>query len=367
MPAHATLRASVTADADGLSEGDATPVLVDGSDTPITANGLAGYKPTPGDRLLVQRVGGQVEVLQFISRGSVPYRTDSSKVTFSTDDATGTPEDGDVWFKHDGSDGIVKQWVGLGGVWTHVGELQGFTFSSGDTGLRIVLTPDNGDGVASIQFYSDATLLGELLASIVGGVGYIALASKENSAGFEVANDHTVAEPVIITSGTITGDIGIYGQNVNVHGNLVADDDVQAGNGGALITLNPPTTTSAANAFIGSLGHINKVTSLSEAKLEQRPFLTHEAKRLLALTPKTWFDKAEVEANEGQTDGLRRIPGVVAEDVAIHAPEFATFDKDGALEGVAYDRIGVALIPLIRDLYARIAVLEARLDSHDVN
>src|SRR5690242_14664537 len=70
--AHNVLRASVTADATGLAAGDPCPVLVDGSDTPITAQGLAYYVPTPGDRLLVVQVGGVVEIVQFISRGTVP-------------------------------------------------------------------------------------------------------------------------------------------------------------------------------------------------------------------------------------------------------------------------------------------------------
>lgn len=71
----ATLRASVTADATGLQDGDPAPILLDGADTPITANGLTGYLPTPGDRLLVQRVGSQVEVVQYLSRGTIPYLT----------------------------------------------------------------------------------------------------------------------------------------------------------------------------------------------------------------------------------------------------------------------------------------------------
>lgn len=59
--------------AGGGQPGDPVQVLVDGSDTPITANGLSDYIPTPGDRLLVQRVGGVVEVVQYLSRGTVPY------------------------------------------------------------------------------------------------------------------------------------------------------------------------------------------------------------------------------------------------------------------------------------------------------
>lgn len=57
----------------GGQPGDPVQVLVDGADTPITANGLPGYIPSPGDRLLVQRVGGQMEVMQYLSRGTVPY------------------------------------------------------------------------------------------------------------------------------------------------------------------------------------------------------------------------------------------------------------------------------------------------------
>lgn len=59
----------------GGQPGDPVQVLVDGADTPITANGLPGYIPSPGDRLLVARVGGQMEVIQYLSRGTVPYAT----------------------------------------------------------------------------------------------------------------------------------------------------------------------------------------------------------------------------------------------------------------------------------------------------
>lgn len=75
----------------GGQEGDPANILVDGSDSAITANGLAGYLPTPGDRLLVQKVGGQVEIVQFLSRGTVPYVADedlsdlSAQVNANTD------------------------------------------------------------------------------------------------------------------------------------------------------------------------------------------------------------------------------------------------------------------------------------------
>lgn len=73
MPLRASVTAIPTPDGSDPQDGSPALVLVDGSDTPITANGLGGYRPTPGDRLLVEQVGTQVEVVQFISRGTVPY------------------------------------------------------------------------------------------------------------------------------------------------------------------------------------------------------------------------------------------------------------------------------------------------------
>lgn len=73
MNMNTMLRASVTAEVADNQIGDPVRILVDGADTPITANGLPGYLATPGDRLLVQQVGTQVEVVQFLSRGSIPY------------------------------------------------------------------------------------------------------------------------------------------------------------------------------------------------------------------------------------------------------------------------------------------------------
>lgn len=73
------LRASVVIAAQPDMPGSDALVLIDGSDTAVTAGGLAGYTPTPGDRLLVERVGYQVEVIQFLTRGTPP---DTGGLTF---------------------------------------------------------------------------------------------------------------------------------------------------------------------------------------------------------------------------------------------------------------------------------------------
>lgn len=84
------VRASVTADSAGALSGDDAIVLVDGSDTPITANGLTGYTPTPGDRLLVTRVGSEVEIMQFLNSGTVPYGDQLAAYEATTDVTLGT-------------------------------------------------------------------------------------------------------------------------------------------------------------------------------------------------------------------------------------------------------------------------------------
>jgi hypothetical protein len=89
--ATSTLRASVTATT-LTAPGAAATVLIDGSDTPVTANGLPEYSPTPGDRVLVQLVDSTLEVIQFVSRGVVPYSDGFVQNTIPT-----AAQIGDTW------------------------------------------------------------------------------------------------------------------------------------------------------------------------------------------------------------------------------------------------------------------------------
>jgi len=81
---------------------------VDGSDTAITANGLAHYAPTPGDRVLVLKVGGVVEIIQFLSRGTVPWSTSGVHTYRQAAEPgpsdTPPPSTGFLWFDSDDGD-----------------------------------------------------------------------------------------------------------------------------------------------------------------------------------------------------------------------------------------------------------------------
>lgn len=126
------------------------------------------------------------------------------------------------------------------------------------------------------------------------------------------------------------------------------------------------TTTSAANLHRSSTdAQIYLVTSNGYNKLGQEPVSLAEGEALLTVTPKTWRDRTEVNADP---DTTHRIPGFVAEDVVA-----ASEANGGALDplittgadtlgtsyiGINYDRVAAYLIPLIRDLRDRVAALE---------
>ena len=61
-------------------------------------------------------------------------------------------------------------------------------------------------------------------------------------------------------------------------------------------------------------------------------------------------------------DPLRRIPGVVAEDLdAAGLGMFVVYNEDGSPESVMYDRLGVALVPAVKALRDRVNELEDKI------
>lgn len=102
--------------------------------------------------------------------------------------------------------------------------------------------------------------------------------------------------------------------------------------------------------------------------------------KLLSVDSKTWFGRSsseryaahldDIERGEEPSDDLagftniRRAPGMIAED--LHDAGlglFVYYNDEGDPDGVKYDRIGPALIPIVRSLRDRIESLEAQLAS----
>lgn len=156
---------------------------------------------------------------------------------------------------------------------------------------------------------------------------------------------------------------------------------------------NTTTTTSAANAFLNSSWMLTKTTSARRFKDAIEELSEDEAAKLLDVPVATWFDHntaagysdylTALDAGEEpdptlltSTVSLRRIPGVIAEDVdAAGATTFVVYEKDEDTGqpvpfSVLYDRIGVAWIPLMRaqrdrqtELESQVADLTTRLTA----
>jgi hypothetical protein len=239
-----------------------------------------------------------------------------------------------------------------------------------------------------------------------------------NSSGYLTATGATITGSITATSGSFTG--SIYASSGNIGGfNIVGNDYLQYGTtylygnsslntyafydnsrgvlansfyasgssstaiystggvfaSGALsigttatisgFLYNPgyATTTSSANMFINSsTGLIARVTSSERYKVEITPEVI-PAQSILALVPKSYVDKVEYEANNNSDAGLSRHLGLIAEDLAalpVLKDLLVNYNEKGQADSVNYDRIAIALIPLLQDHEARINKLEGK-------
>ncbi len=140
------------------------------------------------------------------------------------------------------------------------------------------------------------------------------------------------------------------------------------------------TYSAAANLHITSAGTIGRSTSARKYKLsienqynDSDEQLEH-SKAILNLPIRTWFDKAESEilAKELREDRklsddtykLERYVGLIAEEVEnLGLKEFVTYDDKGEVEGIAYDRLWIHLIPVIKDQQLKIEKLEGLINA----
>lgn len=123
------------------------------------------------------------------------------------------------------------------------------------------------------------------------------------------------------------------------------------------------TTSGSANVFVANDGALVRVTSALKYKDQvERTYDDTIAERLITLPTATWIDKAE--RNRYNNDPVHQpVPerhfGMIAEDLAAAGiEELVVRGLDGELEGIEYDRIGPALVPLIKKLYDRVKKLE---------
>lgn len=127
------------------------------------------------------------------------------------------------------------------------------------------------------------------------------------------------------------------------------------------------TTGSSPNVYVANDGALVRSTSASKYKtMIERSHSLDYGERLLSLPTATWLDKAEEKryaSGESKDKPVTHF-GMIAEDLAAAGLEMlVSRGPDGELEGIQYDRIGPALLPVIKNLQDRIEKLEEQLNG----
>ena len=128
------------------------------------------------------------------------------------------------------------------------------------------------------------------------------------------------------------------------------------------------TTGSAPNMFIAWDGAIVRSTSASKYKTDiKRNHSTDYGEKLLNLPIATWTDKGQKERYE---TGKRHIKpekyfGMIAEDLADAGMDLLVSrnPQTHEIEGIQYERIGPALLPVIKELKDKVNRLENKVNE----
>lgn len=116
------------------------------------------------------------------------------------------------------------------------------------------------------------------------------------------------------------------------------------------------TVSVSPNVYVNANGTMFRTTSVRAAKtdVETLPDLTES---IMSLRPVTYRDRGSVERGEHAPTLL----GLIAEEVeAAGVPGLTSEDLDGSLNGVQYERLSVALLPIVQSILTRLTSLEAQ-------
>lgn len=195
------------------------------------------------------------------------------------------------------------------------------------------------------------------------------LLTGQVTAGMYVENSNSSAAQKLFLRGMNGGDVDIQSKNLFIQkpggrvGNFttwaIGDADNYLPNLEVLTSLtltNAPTTSAPANAVIAvsPAGAFYRSTSSLRYKTDIQGW--DPGYRVLGMETQSWVDRTPMDP----ADPLQRYYGLIAEQVAEVMPELATLNEFGEPESVQYERVGPALIPVIRDMVRRIEELEAR-------
>ena len=258
------------------------------------------------------------------------------------------------------NDGPINSWFFTG---KYGGIRRGFqSWTTGVNGMEIhspngvALNTDNYNGAFS------------------GGTG---LDQTVAGAGIGIDNNGTISvngAGVVSISGGNQYDVGTFGWKERPH--IWVGSNVNYGVGSRIVidadyvhipAVYNKTASSGSWVMVAPDGALIRSTSASKYKTDiKRSYVFDYGDRLLNLPTATWMDKAEMKryANGESKEKPTRNFGMIAEDLADAGLEMLVLrNPEGGLEGIQYDRIGVALIPVVKHLKDKVEKLEEKLNE----
>ena len=304
--------------------------------TAMNTNGItvySGASSTSGARVVMNSAG----IAGFNTYGVTTFAIDASSGAVSTTGAVFT------------SSTISGGSLNING--NAIIDSSGFLTATGAT-ITGTITSTNGNiggwSISSSRLYNGSSYLDSggniVVTGIISASGNIGGGGLSSSAGLSIS-----AGGITVSSGNTTLTTLTTGSTANIYG--------------LLYNQGYASTTGSANMRINTGSGLIAYTSSSQRyKVEIEPqIIPNES--VLSLVAKSYVDKTEYEKNNNSDEGLQRWLGFIAEDInkiPVLKDLLVEYDDKGKPNSVYYDRVAVALIPLLQDHEARLAKLEGK-------
>ncbi|MBE1726391.1 hypothetical protein HFM82_08860 [Lactobacillus plantarum] len=210
---------------------------------------------------------------------------------------------------------------------------------------------------------------GNIFTSPMGEEKFAGISGGHSTSGWQVTKIGGAERGVLISGGRVFTD------GIRLSPYIRVGDPGHAGTGlhGSNISMQASyiylksthTTSHGANAYLAPDGALVPSTSAAKYKTDiVRSFETEMGDKLLEVPVAHWKDKEEVLAKT--RDSNAKDPetyfGMIADDLDdAGLNELVDYDDKGEVNGIQYDRVALALIPLIRNYRDRITVLENKI------
>ena len=325
--------------------------------------------------------GNQATSAAYTAGVALQAANGKNQVHYSTSGPSGSGTDGDIWFQTDGSGNVLYQYILKSGTWTNspitnsvIASLDAGKITTGTLTSIAIYAGSSGQfqvSAAGALVATNATISGSVTASSGSFTGSLYSSSGTiggfNLSTYSLSNSSGTIQLLSSGNGQISLAGEIFAGSVNIGGQTPPTSGLGVYGastfGGYIYNTGYATTTSAANAYINSSsGLLARSSSSLRYKLDVEPQAI-PVQSILQLQPKSFIDKASADAQDGKTDGLPRILGLIAEEIAqipVLADLLMNKNEQGEPDSVNYDRVAVALLPLLQDHEARLAKLEGK-------